>query len=189
MSLFHRLPGQVNPLNNPSLTFLKTLYRLIDPNPNGSISMYDVGAEMDLDRDASNQTAQELMGDGLVEVRTLAGAIGITPAGLNLLITNSDAAPTEDVRLGTDGVTSPEAKAVLQQIADHLQKASPRWNAGENDRAELLADLETIRAQMVRPSRKTPFYTQQWNRYTPCWSNLIKTILLLIVWPDYSVNP
>ena len=141
-------------MNNPSLTFLKTLYRLIDPNPDGSISMYDVGAEMDLDRDASNQKAQELMGDGLVEVRTLAGAIGITPAGLNLLATHLDAAPTDDVRLGTDGVASPEVKTALQQIADHLQKASTHWNVGENDQAELFADLETIRAQMGSPKPK-----------------------------------
>ena len=116
--------------------------------------MHDVGAEMGLTREESNQTAQELMADGLVDVRTLAGAIGITADGLALLETAIDSAPSDAVTLGTDGIVSPVAKDELQKIVMQTRTALENWDMATDDQAELLADLETIDAQMVSPKPK-----------------------------------
>ncbi len=141
-------------MNNTLLPYLQTLCRLIDPNLDGSISMHDVGAEMGLNREESTQTAQELMADGLVDVRTLAGAIGITAEGLALLETATDSAPSDAVTLGTDGIISPAAKDELQQIMAQTRTALEEWDLTADDRAEVLADLETIEAQMASPKPK-----------------------------------
>jgi hypothetical protein len=141
-------------LNDTALTFLRTLSRLAEPQSNGSVSMYAVGAQMDLDREASSQIAQELMGDGLVEVRTLAGDIAITPDGLALLQSEMETVAGDDVRLGKNGVASSDIKTVLQDIVNDLEEGARKWNLNSDDHAEFRADLSTLKAQLTSPQPK-----------------------------------
>lgn len=116
--------------------------------------MYDVGAAMDLGRKESDQAAQQLMADGLVEVRTLAGAMGITTEGLALLETAMDAEPADEVTLGVDGIISPAAKDELQKITAQVRTALESWDLTADSRAELSVDLETINTQIASPKPK-----------------------------------
>ena len=64
------------------LPFLAELYAKTGGDPASQISMYDIGEQMGLDRDASSKTAEALIGSGFAEVKTLSGGIGITEDGV-----------------------------------------------------------------------------------------------------------
>ncbi len=46
------------------------------------VSMFDIGESLGLDRKLSLRTAEELIGTGLAEIKTLSGGIGITADGV-----------------------------------------------------------------------------------------------------------
>ena len=64
-------------------TFLIQLFEQTSGDPSAQVSMYDVGEGLGLDRDTSSRVAETLILLQLVEIRTLAGGIGITTEGAN----------------------------------------------------------------------------------------------------------
>ena len=65
--------------------FLKNLFKVSKGNPSFSISMYQIGEALSMDRATASKTAELLMGNNLVEVKTLSGGIGITAAAVSAL--------------------------------------------------------------------------------------------------------
>jgi hypothetical protein len=61
--------------------FLVELYLQTQGDPSIKVSMYDIGETIGLDRTVSSRTAEELIGTGLAEIKTLNGGIGITADG------------------------------------------------------------------------------------------------------------
>ena len=62
--------------------FLVELYHRTQGDASVKVSMYDIGESLGLDRTLSLRTAEELIGTGLVEIKTLSGIIGITTDGV-----------------------------------------------------------------------------------------------------------
>ncbi len=63
--------------------FLVELYLETQGDPSIKVSMYDIGETLGLDRTVSSRTAEELIGTGLAEIKTLNGGIGITADGVD----------------------------------------------------------------------------------------------------------
>jgi hypothetical protein len=68
-------------LKKMSPLFLAELYRQTQGDPSIMVSMYEIGEALGLDRKASLRTAEDLLGTGLAEIKTLNGGIGITAQG------------------------------------------------------------------------------------------------------------
>ena len=62
--------------------FLVELYHRTQGDASVKVSMFDIGESLGLDRTLSLRTAEELIGTGLVEIKTLSGIIGITTDGV-----------------------------------------------------------------------------------------------------------
>ncbi|MGW8325438.1 MAG: hypothetical protein ACWGNI_07000, partial [Desulfobacterales bacterium] len=62
--------------------FIVELYHRTQGDGSVKVSMYDIGESLGLDRKLSLRTAEELIGTGLAEIKTLSGGIGITAEGV-----------------------------------------------------------------------------------------------------------
>ena len=62
--------------------FLVELYHRTQGDASVEVSMFDIGESLGLDRRLSLRTAEELIGTGLAEIKTLSGIIGITTDGV-----------------------------------------------------------------------------------------------------------
>ncbi|MFQ5443078.1 MAG: enoyl-CoA hydratase/isomerase family protein [Nitrospinales bacterium] len=63
--------------------FLNVLFEKTGGNPAEKASMYTVGIDLGLDREKSKDVAGHLIGSELIEIRTLAGDISLTTAGVD----------------------------------------------------------------------------------------------------------
>jgi hypothetical protein len=62
--------------------FIVELYHRTQGDGSVKVSMFDIGESLGLDRKLTLRTAEELIGTGLVEIKTLSGVIGITADGV-----------------------------------------------------------------------------------------------------------
>jgi len=62
--------------------FIVELYHQTLGDSSVKVSMFDIGESLGLDRKLTLRTAEELIGTGLVEIKTLSGGIGITADGV-----------------------------------------------------------------------------------------------------------
>ena len=62
--------------------FIVELYHRTQGDGLVKVSMFDIGESLRLDRKLTLRTAEELIGTGLVEIKTLSGVIGITADGV-----------------------------------------------------------------------------------------------------------
>ena len=65
--------------------FLQELYNRAEGDFEIQISMYDLGTDLGLEKDEAAVFAQELFVEGLAEMKTLSGGMGITQKGLQAL--------------------------------------------------------------------------------------------------------
>ena len=118
-------------------------------------SMYTIGETIGLDREAAGRTAEELMGQGWVEIRTLAGDIGITDEGLAQLARTAPAKGDGVVPLGDRPVLDEGQIPFLEDMVAELKVAVACMELDIAVSAEVMADLRTMDAQMVSPRVKT----------------------------------
>ena len=81
--------------NSPEAqNYLLELYQMTTGDINAQVSMYDVGAAIGLEKNDAGKLAEDLIGDGLVAVKTLSGGIGITDLGVEKAQSAAGASPT-----------------------------------------------------------------------------------------------
>lgn len=134
--------------------FLRTLHEAVSGDMGGSVSMFDVGEKVGMDRAASSRTAENLMSWELVEVRTLSGAIGITQAGVDAIgpLAGDE---TGVAGLGEGPVIDESGRACVDTVTTELKNRIGGLNLGFEAISEMTADLKTIDAQLASPKPKT----------------------------------
>jgi len=138
--------------------FLVELYLQTQGDPSVTVSWFDIGEALGLDRESSTRTAENLFGSGLAEIKTLNGGIGITADGvaeaqqLGVPITSKgDPGPV----LGNTPVLNEAACQAVEKIAADLKSQLGEKRLDFDSLAELMADLKCIDAQMSSPNSKT----------------------------------
>lgn len=63
--------------------FVIELYLQTQGDPSITVSWYDIGEVLGLDREGSSQAAEKIIGTGLAEIKTLNGGITITDDGID----------------------------------------------------------------------------------------------------------
>lgn len=136
--------------------FLSKVYERTRGDGSVQVSMYDIGDALGLDRDASSQTAQSLIGLDLVEIKTLSGGIGISAKGSETMeAQRGGGSAGADRRLSDARVLSAGDIAAVDQVIGHLKDTAGSLGLDFEHLAELVADLRTIDAQMVSTKPKT----------------------------------
>jgi len=131
------------------------LYRATEGNPEAQISMYTIGETIGLDRDASTAAAEDLMAQGIVEIRTLSGAIGLSHDGAGLM---ADAPGNDDggsLHLGTESPLNATQGEMVEQVLTVLKSELGESGLDYETLGEVIADIRTIEAQMASPRPKT----------------------------------
>lgn len=83
----------INELKEKRFKFLNLLYKVTEGDESAHVNMFELGAELDFDRNLTSRVAKYLDGEGLMEFRTLGGGIGISHFGI-IEVENSLENPT-----------------------------------------------------------------------------------------------
>ncbi len=144
-------------LKGSAREFLTRLYEQTGGETSRQHSMYDIGKNLGWEREAASQAAQDLMADGLVEIRTLSGGIGLSAAGAEAIraalgpMNPASALP----RLGTGRILDPPVCQAVAQVCDGIKAQAGSLGLDFDSLAELVADLKTVADQLGSPKPKT----------------------------------
>jgi hypothetical protein len=127
------------------------------------VSMYDVGGLIGLGRDAASRAAEGLIGEQLVEIRTLSGGIGISAAGSEM-VQNLIGPPASDAgeptKLGDEPLLNSAGRQAVEQIVAEIKDQAGTLGLDFDTLTELMADLKTIDAQLESSRPKTAIVRQ-----------------------------
>jgi hypothetical protein len=143
--------------------FLIQLFEQTNGESSVQVSMYDIGEQLGMDRDAASKIAQDLIGEQLVEIRTLSGGIGISEDGSTLVQKLIGAtAPSFDnpTKLGDALVLNSVGRQAIIQISADLKNQAGALGLNFDSLTELTADLQTIDAQMASSRPKTAIFKE-----------------------------
>lgn len=138
--------------------FIVELYHRTLGDGSVKVSMYDIGESLGLDRKLSLRTAEELIGTGLAEIKTLSGGIGITADGVTeaqqLGASLQDIAGS-NISLQDVPILDESGHQAVEQVVTKLKGQTNQYALDFDSLAELMADLKTIDAQLSSPNPKT----------------------------------
>ena len=127
------------------------------------VSMYYIGSLLGLERDAAARVAEELIGLQMIEIKTLAGGIGISATGSEMvqgLIGPLAAGAGEITGLGDEPLLNSASRQALEQIVADIKDQVGALGLDFDALTELMADLKTIDAQLESSRPKTAIIRQ-----------------------------
>jgi hypothetical protein len=145
-----------------TLQYLQQLYQSTAGQTEAQVSMFAVGETMGLDKTTSGKIAEDLIGNGLAEVKTLSGGIGITGLGIERVQADggAPAAASDDLELNSgpvlDDIGRQAMETVLSKLRDHVATTKSSYDRLE----ELVIDLKTIEVQLLSPRPKTAIFRE-----------------------------
>jgi hypothetical protein len=142
-------------LTDPQAQFLTRIFELSAGDQSIQVSMYDIGAELGLDRDLAARTAEELIGSGLVEIRTLSGGIGMTASGITEVEKFRAGSSAGGAVLNNNLILSLAVRPTLEELLKDIKQTAGQWRLDAENASELFSDLQTLDAQLTSPRPKT----------------------------------
>jgi hypothetical protein len=149
---------EASSLPDSSLHFFRSLFVKTGGDIKKQVSMHDIGNEAGLDKPASKMIAEELMSLGLIDIRTLSGGIGLTEDGIleaQRWFADIPGAGPAGMTLGKGSVVSEKAAVCITEILNGLKPLIGGLGMTYDNLTELLADIQTLEAQMRSPKPKT----------------------------------
>ncbi len=139
-----------------NLKFLKAIFEAVGGEMGPQASMYDVGRSLGLAKEKARQIGEDLIGAGLLEIRTLSGAVSLTEAGLAAV----KQAVAEDVEAaasfwGEGLILAEAARPAVRGLIQDLQEGLASMKLEGQAVGQLVADLATLSAQLLSPRPKT----------------------------------
>jgi hypothetical protein len=136
--------------------YLFELYQMTAGDVGAQVSMFEVGAAVGLEKTEAGKLAEELIGDGLAEVKTLSGGIGITAEGIQRAQAGgAGQSAAAEFSLGGGPVLEQEAAAVLSSILADVKARLSKTGATYDRLEEMVMDLKTMDVQLLSPRPKT----------------------------------
>jgi hypothetical protein len=145
-------------LSEDEKLFLIKMIEETNGETGAQMSMFDIGGAVGLDHDSAGKIGEELIGWGLVEVRTLSGAIGLTESGIEegrRLGAGPEGPGGADIRLGAAPVVEDAIRDRVEQLVAGIKGRINELKIDFESMAELTADLRTLDAQLASPRPKT----------------------------------
>lgn len=142
-------------MDSQEKSYLLELFELTEGKTDSQVSMFDIGAVMGLEKDAARRMAEDLIAEGLVEIKTLSGAIGITPQGIEVAQSIGGVEAGGGHTLGSAPVLEEQGRralnTALKAIKDRLAKTQTSFERLE----EMVIDIKTIEVQLLSTRPKT----------------------------------
>lgn len=137
--------------------YLQQLHQQTAGKIDAQVSMFDVGSAIGLDKEASGKTAEDLIGHGLAEVKTLSGGIGITTKGVEAAQSDGASAvgSTADASLNDGPLLDDTGRGALDPVLSDLQTHIAELKPGYDRLEELVFDMRTLQIQLHSPRAKT----------------------------------
>ncbi len=136
--------------------FLQELYNRAEGDFEIHISMYDLGTDLGFEKDEAAAFAQELFIEGLAEMKTLSGGMGITQKGLKALGINITPKKENNSFILGSPVLDEQGKKAVQELLNKIRTALDSKALPFDLMEEIVIDLKTIEVQMLSPNPKTP---------------------------------
>jgi hypothetical protein len=135
--------------------FLAQLFTLTQGDLSVQQSMYDVGSTLGLDKAQSGKVAETLIGQGLVEIKTLSGGVSITAEGV-ASVQSSGGQPlgTAALSLGSGIVIETGGRTVLDRILAEIKAHIAQIPIPYAQTEEMVMDIKTIETQLLSPQPK-----------------------------------
>ena len=127
-------------LDDQAARMLAALYEAVGGDSSKTAGMWAVGEKLGLDRAVTEDTAMNLASQGLVEIRSLSGALGLTPEGLAMA--GGGAAP-----VGGDA-----GDVTLAEFTAELLAGLGELNLSVDDRRNLEVDAGALGLLSRRPT-------------------------------------
>jgi hypothetical protein len=144
-------------ISNPThREFLEKLLAMTQGETSRTVSMYEVGAGLGLDKREASTIAEDLMAMGWVEIRTLSGGIGFSEAGISEMAPGGSeikAAPV--ISLGKGPVLDEAGRDAAEKTQSLVKEEMGALSLNFENLSELMADLRTIDVQLDSPKPKT----------------------------------
>jgi hypothetical protein len=145
-----------------SNTFLLALYSVTGGDTAVKTSMHEVGATIGLDKAESGKMAENLIGMGWVEVKTLSGGIGITAEGIEAAL-NAGAEPPKGsgsggaqvAALGAGPLLDAGDRRIVETLLAQAKQGLAKLSADYAVLEEMVIDIKTAEVQLLSPRAKT----------------------------------
>lgn len=142
--------------NDTERAFLFELYNRTGGDASVQTSMHDVGAAIGLDRERAGKIAEDLIGKGWVEIKTLSGGVGITAEGVEAA-RQAGAAPAggSDLTLSAGPLLNAEDRRMMDKILADIKQAVRGLKSDYAGLEEIAMDIKTAEVQLLSPRAKT----------------------------------
>jgi len=138
------------------IAFLLELHRATEGNPNVQKSMFETGAAIGLAKEQAGKVAEEVIGRGWAEVRTLSGGIGITADGIEAAVQHGGSpARSDDAKIGNNPFLDDQGRQAVEQILTAIKSSVVNIEADFDRIEEMVIDIKTIDVQLLSPRPKT----------------------------------
>lgn len=134
------------------------LYRQTGADPSVQVSMYEVGASLGFDREATSRMTEDLIGWELVELHTLAGEIGISAKAVGAVEASGlvkARQPDGLAAFGNRRIIDADGRQAVERVSADIKSQAGSLGMAFDRLSEVLADLKTIDAQLDSPQPKT----------------------------------
>jgi len=141
-------------LTAEATNYLAELYRMTEGDTGVQTSMFEVGTAIGMEKEAAGKLAEDLIGMGYVEIRTLSGGIGITQQGIETAKSDGGVADTMQSRLGDADELDENGRLTVESALNALKNALGQRTTPYPKLEALVVDIKTIEIQMLSPQPK-----------------------------------
>lgn len=142
--------------NEEIIAFLMELHRVTAGDMSAKASMHAVGAAIGMDKVHAGKVAEELIGKGWVEVKTLSGGIGITAEGLEAAVAAGAISPAgSDPVLGSGPLLDAADRQVVTALLEQIRTAVADLRSDYPALEEMVLDIKTLEVHLLSPKAKT----------------------------------
>ncbi|MGE0086001.1 MAG: hypothetical protein AB7S75_16455 [Desulfococcaceae bacterium] len=145
-----------NEMNENEQRFLTQLYQRTKGSITAQVSMYEIGADLGMDREQSSRATEALMSFGFAEIRSLSGGISISGEGVREAEKHATASDRGTApRLGNKALIDENVREAVNTVLTNLKAMVPDMGLAFELLGELMADIKTVETQMMSPRPKT----------------------------------
>jgi len=142
-------------LDQQERIFLAEIYRCVGEDPADSVSMYEIGEKLGMDRQESARIAEMLLAGGLLDLRSLSGAVALTQSGHEAAAAAQPSGSEGAFSLGDGPLLDADRQQVVATIIADLKQQAGKMGLEFDALSEMVADLKTIEAQLSSPRPKS----------------------------------
>lgn len=147
-------------MNSDELTvrsFLNELFSRTGGSPEEIASMYEIGEIVGLDKKAAGSLAEELMVQGLLDLKTLSGGINITTEGMELLGISApvQAGQAGSAKLSGSHIVTDDDRKLITEMIVAIQEACPKSELNFEQMEAVVLDVKGIDLHLLSPQPKS----------------------------------